>query len=95
LHGGAQPGNGSHHVMVALFDASTGTRIVDAEVRASVDDRSPARPLEPMQVNGMMTYGNFFALGSGSVRRIRVEIALAGGAVPIVATFAYRHDPGT
>jgi hypothetical protein len=95
LHGGAQPGTGSHHVMVALFNAGTGARITDARVRASVDGRPSEKSLEPMEVNGLMTYGNFFALGGRGVRRIRVEILRAGKPAPIEADFAYEHQPGT
>ena len=95
LHGGAPAGSGSHHVMVALFDAATGARITDARVSASIDGGSPAKPLEPMEVNGLMTYGNFFALTSPDVRHIHVEILPAGKLTPIEAEFAYEHQTGT
>jgi hypothetical protein len=94
LHGGTPAVAASHHVMVALFDAETGARITVARVQASVGG-SVARMLEPMEVNGLMTYGNFFALGRPGVERIRVEILLPGEPTPIEANFAYQHDPGT
>ena len=95
LHGGTPSGSASHHVMVALFDAVTGARITNARVEARVESVSHAKPLEPMEVNGLMTYGNFFLFEDARVRQIRVEIALPDRASPLVAQFAYDHDPGT
>lgn len=95
MHGGTPSGSGSHHVMVALFDAVTGARITDARVKAGTGGGPHGKPLEPMEVNGLITYGSFFALDDRRVRRIRVEIALPGRAVPIEASFSYRHEPGT
>ena len=94
LHGGAEPDAKSHHIMVALFDAGSGARIADASVLASAGGAAGAKPLEPMEVNGLMTYGNFFALGDRGVWHIRVEIALPGRAESIAAQFAYEHQPG-
>jgi len=94
LHGGTTTIAASHHVMVALFDAATGARITVALVKASVGG-SVAKTLEPMEVNGLMTYGNFFALSGPGVERIRVEILSPGKPAPIKANFAYQHDPGT
>jgi hypothetical protein len=95
LHGGTPSGSASHHVMVALFDAVTGARITDARVEAGTGGGPHERPLEPMEVNGLMTYGNFFALDDRRVRRIRVEITLPGRPTPIEASFSYRHELGT
>ncbi|MGL1549016.1 hypothetical protein ACSTJL_23665, partial [Vibrio parahaemolyticus] len=65
-HGGTPPYSKSHHLVVALFDAKTGTRITDARIRAGVGNRSynhePDKTLEPMEINGAMSYGNFFLL---------------------------------
>lgn len=95
LHGGAPPGSSSHHVMVALFDAASGARITDARVSASVPGQAPARALEPMEVNGLTTYGNFFLFSGPDVRRIHVEVFPAGRSNSIKADFAYEHQPGT
>jgi hypothetical protein len=94
MHGGTPAGMGSHHVMVALFDAATGARITDARVSASIDGKPPTKPLEPMEVNGLTTYGNFFALSGPAVRRIHVEIVPSGKSEPIEADFAFEHPPG-
>jgi hypothetical protein len=95
LHGGTPAGSDSHHVMVALFDAASGARITDARVSASVRGQAPARVLEPMEVNGLTTYGNFFVFSGREVRRIHVEVFPTGRSSPIEANFAYEHQPGT
>ena len=97
LHGGTPQKRSSHHIVVALFDAMTGARITDARVRAGVGDRSysgePDRPLEPMQIAGVMSYGNFFLLEGTGTWRIHLEVLSAGASRPIEADFAYEHVP--
>jgi hypothetical protein len=97
LHGGTAQNRASHHIVVALFDAKTGARITDARIRAGVGDRSynaeHGRSLEPMQIAGMMSYGNFFLMEGGGTWRIHLEIFLAGASRPIEADFAYAHVP--
>jgi uncharacterized protein involved in high-affinity Fe2+ transport len=54
-----------YHVMVALYDATSGQRITDAVVRArvtSANGTSREKDLEPMSGADSMTYGNFFAM---------------------------------
>jgi hypothetical protein len=97
LHGGAPPHSGSHHIVVALFDGKSGARISDARVRAGVGNRSydhePDTWLEPMQIAGATTYGNFFAMPGVGLWRIHLEIFPAGARQPVRADFAYEH-PG-
>ncbi len=98
LHGGTPPNSSSHHLVVALFDAKTGTRITDARIRAGVGNRSynhePDRLLEPMKVNGAMSYGNFFLLQGEGVWHIHLEILRAGAPRPVQADFAYERPSG-
>jgi hypothetical protein len=95
LHGGAPEGSSSHHVVVALFDAGTGARISDARVRAGVGassyDHAPDRELEPMAVNGAMSYGGFFLMQGNGLYRIHLEILRPGATRPIEAQFVYEH----
>jgi len=97
LHGGIQPYSRSHHIVVALFDAKTGARITDARIRAGVGNRSynhePDKALEPMEINGAMTYGNFFSMPGEGLWRIHLEILRAGTPRPVEADFAYEHPP--
>lgn len=98
LHGGVQPYTESHHVIVALFDAKSGTRISDARVRAGVGERSyqhePDTWLEPMQIAGTTTYGNFFSMPGTALYRIHLEIYRPGMKQPVRADFAYEHPAG-
>lgn len=63
----AGQGQASYHLVVALFDARTGSRIDDAVILARMTSPAPkARPkvqikrLPAFTVNGMVTYGNYF-----------------------------------
>jgi hypothetical protein len=95
LHGGTPPASNSHHIVIALFDARTGARITDARVRAGVGNRSynhePDKSLEPMEVNGAMSYGNFFLLQGDGVWRIHLEIRRPGATRPVEANFGYER----
>lgn len=97
LHGGTPKDSSSHHLIVALYDAKTGARIADARIKAGVGNRSynhePDTWLEPMQIDGTTTYGNFFLLQGEGVWRIHLEILRAGAPRPIEADFAYEHPP--
>ena len=98
LHGGTQPYGSSHHIVVALFDAKTGTRITQVRIHAGVGNRSynhePDKLLEPMEINGAMTYGNFFPMPGEGLWRIHLEIVRAGSPRPVEVNFAYEHPSG-
>lgn len=98
LHGGTAESGGAHHLVVALFDAKTGARITDARVRADVDDRSsnhgPVKPLEPMQIAGTTTYGNFFPMQGQDAWRIHLTIERPNIAHRTEADFRYEHAVG-
>ena len=84
----------SHHVMVALFDAATGTRVTASRVIGTLRiarGAVVAKPLEPMTVNDALTYGNYFVLpenGSLSTLEVRIERPQAPTTIVI---FRYRH----
>ena len=96
LHGGTPGNSDSHHIVVALFDARTGIRISDARIRAGVGrhsyDHAPDTWLEPMQINGTMTYGNFFLMQGAGEWRIHLEISRPGLTRPSEVDFAYEHS---
>lgn len=94
MHGGVPASRYRHHLMIALFDAATGRRIVDAQVTAAVAELGLApkrKPLESMHIDDTVTYGNYFDIRSNDTYRIKVEIRRAGQARPITATFDHRH----
>lgn len=98
LHGGAPKYGGSHHLVVALFDDRTGARITDARIHAGVAEfaREPGvnTPLEPMEISGAMSYGNFFPMPGSGDWRIRLEIRRTNDTSPARADFAYGHPGG-
>jgi hypothetical protein len=61
MHAAAPTGNA--HVMIALFDASTGARIEDAAVEVTLRGERHGGGnrlwLEPMRIEGALTYGAF------------------------------------
>lgn len=93
MHGGAARGRYNQHVTVAVFDSETGDRIEDAVVEARVSSVGLAgqrRRLEPMEIAGTVTYGNYFTMRVGDIYRIAVSINWAGETEPTVLQFT--HD---
>ena len=94
MHGGVPSGRSMYHVMVAIFDASTGVRITDAQVRARVEEvglTSEDKKLEPMRIAGALTYGNFFHMAGQGAFRITVQIRRPGATRAIEMQFEHRH----
>ena len=97
-HGDAHDGSSdparTHHLVVAIFDAGTGERIVDAEVRgALVPPRGPTatRDLVPMSIQDTVSYGNTFALLAGGRNRFEVDIRRGGRIEHFTFTFDNLH----
>lgn len=93
MHGSPAKRSGSRHIVVALFDAKTGERITDAKVSARVEQlglTADHKDLEPMQIAGTVSYGNFYAMPSGGIYKIRVIVQRQGASRRIEAEFEYR-----
>lgn len=95
LHGGPPAGRYVHHLLVALFDARTGARVVNAQVAAVVHGlrHTPEERigLEPMAVGGAEAYGGFATLPARDYYRIEVEVLRPGGGPTLRAVFPHRH----
>jgi hypothetical protein len=66
-----------HHVMLALFDDSSGKRITNAKITARVAPLAlagPSKPLDPMMVAGVTTYCNYFRVSPSDTTVIQAEI---------------------
>jgi hypothetical protein len=66
-----------HHVMLALFDNSTGARITNAVVKARVAPLAlagQAKALDPTVVAGALTYCNYFRISPSDTTEIWTEI---------------------
>jgi len=93
-HGGKPTDPSAWHLVVALFDSATGTRIADAQVSARVGPLGGAeetKVLEPMQVAGTVTFGQYFAMPGGGPYRISLTIKRSGAKAPIVVRIEHRH----
>jgi hypothetical protein len=95
MHGGAPHGSGQYHVLIALFDAKTGARITKADVTARVSEVGLAgqeKKLEPMQIAGTETYGNYFPMAGNVPFHIDVTVRIPGAPQDVKATFEHRHQ---
>ena len=79
MHGGAPYRRGQFHVMIAIFETATGKRVTDARLVARVSEPGLApvqKKLEPMEISGAMSFGNYFAMGGAGPYRIKLAIEL-------------------
>jgi hypothetical protein len=94
MHGG--PGTpGDDHLVVAIFDASSGERVGDAEVTAAVEALGHVgrqrQALEPMLIAGTVTYGGFITPPDRDRYTIAIEIRQPGQAGPLRVEFTHRR----
>lgn len=94
MHGGVPRGKHVHHVQVALFDATTGNRITDATVTATIAEvglGGADYTLEPFKVGDALTYGGYAEFQKTSLYNIAVRVILPEDGRVIAETFKYRH----
>ena len=94
MHGGVPKGIGVFHVVVALFDAKTGQRITNADLTARVGDVGLAgqeKKLDPMEIAGTETYGNYFPMVGAGPFRISLTIRVPGQSQDLKVVFEHRH----
>jgi hypothetical protein len=94
MHGGVPSGKSMYHVMVAIFDAKTGQRVTNAQVRARVEEvglTSEEKALQSMRVANAVTYGNFFRMAGSGTFRITVQIRLPDTTRTTELRFEHRH----
>ena len=96
MHGGLPGGGSPVHLVVTLFDDSTGQRITEALVKAEAMELglTPQRKeLEIMHIADTVSYGNYFPLKSEEPYRIRLKIRLPEREKVVEATFSHNHKP--
>ena len=79
MHGGAPYRSGQYHIMIVIFETATGKRVTDARLVARVSEPGLApvqKKLEPMEISGAMSFGNYFAMGGAGPYRIKLAIEL-------------------
>jgi len=84
MHGGTPHGKDRYHLVAALFDTKTATRISSAKVTANIAGLGLAgstKYLEPMKINGVVTFGNYFILPETIPFYIRLKLDVPGKGV--------------
>lgn len=92
MHGGVPAGSNRYHIVVALFDAASGKRITDAQVKiggASIGMAASRSKAEPMLINNVTTYGAYVTLPGPGPYKIQIEIRRNGAGTPIEVEFDY------
>ena len=95
MHGGIPSDADEYHILIALFDERNGERILNATVTARVAEvglNGEKKTLEPMQIAGTTTYGNYFTMKGTGVSRINVVIRVPDAPRDIDVTFQHRHQ---
>ena len=94
MHSRVPRGPHEYHVVAAIFDAATGTRVSDASVSAQLSGvglSGGRKNLEAMQISGTTTYGAFFSLPGRDLYTIRLAIMRPGITQPVTIDFRYEH----
>ena len=93
MHGGVPPGGGSYHLNVSLFDAKSGAPVTGAQVLVRVEEPGMAgetKKLEPMVINNVASYGNYFRMRANTSYVITVRVKKTESGVPVEVRFEHR-----
>ena len=96
MHGGP-PGNAhSEHIVIALFDEPSGTRIEDAQVEATISGIGHVAvtpmTLDPMLIAGVVTYGGYSTFSGRDTYTIDLRISRPGSQTITQISFVYDHS---
>ncbi|MFQ6004182.1 MAG: hypothetical protein ACE5OQ_01650 [Woeseia sp.] len=94
MHGGALRGKHRSHLVLAAFDESTGERITQATVFATVmalGGVTRRTQLMPMTIADVVTFGNYVYLPNEGLYRIKIELTLLDSARKVEAIFQHVH----
>jgi hypothetical protein len=82
MHGGVPSDARKYHLVIAVFDAASGDRVENAKVAATVSGLGHVAErsfeLEPMRIEGSITYGAFFDRRDPDRYDIKVDVAGPG-----------------
>jgi len=84
----------THHVMVSLFESSSGRRVTDAQVEvrvAALGFSGEKKVLEPAEVAGAQLYGAAFPMMGRGPFRVDVEFLLPGAKRARRVRFYFSH----
>lgn len=95
MHGGPPASPHAEHIIVALFDEPSGTRIEDAAVTATISGlghiAATSITLEPMLIAGVVTYGGYISFPGRDPYSIDLQISRPGSPKVTPITFKYQH----
>jgi hypothetical protein len=83
-----------HHLVIWLFDRTSGRPIADAEVKAGVAEAgygATEKMLRPSVIEGKPAYNGLFIMPSRALYRINIQVRRPGVRRSIGANFEYRH----
>ena len=86
-------GSGNYHVNVSLHDSVTRAELKNAlvEVRVANALGGQSKALKPVEINGMLAYGNEFRMPGAEAYTITVQVKTKDSAQPIEARFDYKR----
>lgn len=93
MNGGVPDGAGYYHLNVTLLDAKTKAPVGDAKVRmrvAQVGLSGVTKTLEPIVINSVPSYGNYFRMRWSANYRITVSVRKPGAPAAVEAKFEQR-----
>jgi len=93
MHGGIPTGPIRFHLTVAIFNETTGERLINANIKAqifTVPEKTPYKELEPMEYGKVIVYGNYFSLKALGPYLIRLHIEHKKLSDPIDIEFNYQ-----
>jgi len=97
MHGGAPKGAHEYHIVAAVFDAASGSRISDATVSAQISGvglSGTKKTLDRMEIANTISYGGFFDLPGRDLYTIGLTIERPGPPKPVRLEFKYDHRIG-
>lgn len=93
MHGGAPGGRNQYHLVLALFDAVSGSRIETAQVSVTVmglgHTGGTQLDVEPMTIADTVTWGTFVRLTGRELYDLSFAVLLPGRTEAIVFPFRY------
>lgn len=95
MHGGAPEGRHEYHLVLALFDQTSGKRIESARVSVKIMGLGHVGgsrvDLEPMMIAKAVTWGTFARLPGADSYELIFEVVIPGRKGLIVFPFNYSH----
>jgi len=84
-----------YYVLLAMFDSKSGSRIVDADIKASVSAQGglnfSEKRLKPVHIEKLISFGNYFRMTDPDVYTIKATIRLPDSDKTFTARFIHHR----